>query len=47
MILMKRFSAADVRKAIFDVKISRAIGYDELSANVFKNENIILFQQIV
>lgn len=37
------FTIADVGKAIYDVKNSKAIGCDELPSNVFKNDNVVCY----
>ena len=37
------FSILEIRKAILDVKNSRAVGFDELPPKVFKNENMVFY----
>ena len=37
----EHFSMLDVKKAIFDVKNNRAVGYDELPAAVLKNDTVV------
>lgn len=37
------FSLLEVRKAVLDIKIKRAIGVDEISGEVLKTDNIVSF----